>query len=285
MSETAGTSPVAGRYNVHTQRPPFESDSSYDSDDSTDFNGSRREVDRSNLPGGNRSLAGISIRSFLLGQAAGLCSLLTLMLIYHSNAIWRAPFFITCLAVFHFLEFYITAAYSTPFATVSAFLLSSNGAAYNIAHSSAIAECILSHLFLPDGYLKWTSVLFGGVRVQVIAGLVMVLVGQVIRSLAMVQAGSNFTHTIQTQRREEHVLVKSGLYSILRHPSYFGFFWWGLGTQLVLGNFVCFIGYALVLWKFFSSRIYREENLLIGFFGNEYVEYKRRSWVGIPFIR
>ncbi|KAF3895268.1 Protein-S-isoprenylcysteine O-methyltransferase [Trichophyton interdigitale] len=284
MSEPAGTSPMEGRYKAHTHPSLLESDSSYDSEDSTDANGARREVDRSNLPGGNRSLAGISIRSFLLGQAAGFCLLLTLILAYHSHPLWRAPFFITCLAVFHFLEFYITAAYSTSFATVSAFLLSSNGAAYNIAHSSAMAECLLSHLLFPGGYLEWTSMLFGGVRVQVFVGLMMVLVGQIIRSFAMVQAGSNFTHTVQTQRRDEHVLVKSGLYSILRHPSYFGFFWWGLGTQLVLGNFVCFIGYALVLWKFFSSRIYREEKLLIGFFGNEYIEYKSKSWVGIPFI-
>ncbi|KAM5439463.1 farnesyl cysteine-carboxyl methyltransferase [Microsporum ferrugineum] len=285
MPGTTGTGPVDGQYNVRTRPSPLDSDSSYDSDDSTDTDYTRRPVYRSNLPSGNRSLAGISIRSFLLGQAAGLCSLLTIILVCNSNALWRAPFFVTCLALFHFLEFYITAAYSTSFATISAFLLSSNGAAYNIAHGSAMAECLLNRLLLPEGYLRWTSILFGGVRLQVTVGLVLVLIGQIIRSFAMVQAGSNFTHTVQTQRRDEHVLVKTGLYSVLRHPSYFGFFWWGLGTQLVLGNFVCFIGYAIVLWKFFSSRIQREEKLLIGFFGDEYVEYKSKTWVGIPFIR
>jgi len=25
---------------------------------------------------------------------------------------------------------------------------------------------------------------------------------------------------------QEHVLVTSGIYSVLRHPAYFGFFWW-----------------------------------------------------------
>ncbi|KAK2875414.1 hypothetical protein FQN49_001612 [Arthroderma sp. PD_2] len=273
------------RYNIRTRSSPVESDSSFDSDDSTDINGNRRSVDRSNLPGGSRSLAGVSIRSFLLGQAAGVCPLLTIILAHYSFTLWRAPFFIASLALFHFLEFYVTAAYSTSFATISAFLLSSNGAAYNIAHSSALAECLLSRLLLPEGYLRWTSMLFGGARMQVVVGLAMMVMGQIIRSLAMVQAGSNFTHTVQTQRRDEHVLVKSGLYSVLRHPSYFGFFWWGLGTQLVLGNLVCFLGYAAVLWKFFSSRIRREEKLLIEFFGDEYVEYKSKTWVGIPFIR
>lgn len=72
----------------------------------------------------------------------------------------------------------------------------------------------------------------------------------------MVQAGSNFNHTVQAERKEGHTLVQHGVYAVLRHPSYFGFFWWGLGTQLVLGNVVCFAGYALVLWRFFYKRIH-----------------------------
>ncbi|RYF84537.1 MAG: hypothetical protein EOO03_14665, partial [Chitinophagaceae bacterium] len=39
---------------------------------------------------------------------------------------------------------------------------------------------------------------------------------------------------------------------------YFGFFWWGVGTQLLLGNTVCFVGYTGVLWYFFSRRIARK---------------------------
>lgn len=131
------------------------------------------------------------------------------------------------------------------------------------------------------------------------------VVGQTIRSVAMAQAGSNFNHTVQVTRREGHVLVTGGVYSVLRHPSYFGFFWWGLGTQLVLGNGVCFVAYAVVLWRFFSGRIWSkfyffflllvlglcanrfvigEEKFLVAFFGEEYERYRKRSWVGIPGI-
>lgn len=85
--------------------------------------------------------------------------------------------------------------------------------------------------------------------------------GQVVRSLAMAQAGSNFNHTVQVERREGHMLVTHGVYAVLRHPSYFGFFWWGIGTQLMLGNVASLLGYAVVLWKFFSHRIDRECSL------------------------
>ncbi|WEW57867.1 farnesyl cysteine-carboxyl methyltransferase [Emydomyces testavorans] len=236
------------------------------------------------LPGGEKSLSGISIRSFLLGQAAGICVGLTLLLYTSASPLWRVPFFIASLALFHFLEYYITARYNTFFATITAFLLTQNGAAYNIAHGSAIAECLLAHLFLPNEYFAWTAAIFGGIKYQVLLGLLMMTVGQIVRSWAMMQAGVSFTHTVQRHRREEHRLVKDGIYSIFRHPSYFGFFWWGLGTQLVLGNTVCFLGYAAVLWEFFASRIRSEEKLLIDFFGKEYVEYRSKTWVGIPGI-
>ncbi|KAG5297797.1 prenyl cysteine carboxyl methyltransferase Ste14 [Histoplasma ohiense] len=244
----------------------------------------REVVDPAILPGGKKSLAGISIRSFLLGQVFGLCIVLTFFLLKSSNPLWRGPFFLTSLSLFHFLEYYITARYSTPYASISAFLLSSNGAAYNLAHTSAMAECLLNRLVLPEGYVKKASLIFGGPKMQIGFGLAFMAVGQVVRSLAMVQAGTNFTHTVQSRRRQGHTLVKDGIYRILRHPSYFGFFWWGLGTQLVLGNIVCFFAYVIVLWKFFSSRIQREEKFLIGFFGKEYIEYRETTVVAIPFI-
>ena len=83
----------------------------------------------------------------------------------------------------------------------------------------------------------------------------MLVFGQVIRTIAMAKAGSNFNHTVQMRKKQGHVLVTDGIYLWLRHPSYFGFFWWGLGTQVVLGNPVCLTGYLVVLWRFFRHRI------------------------------
>jgi protein-S-isoprenylcysteine O-methyltransferase len=54
---------------------------------------------------------------------------------------------------------------------------------------------------------------------------------------------------------------------------------------VVLGNPICFAGYTVVLRRFFSRRIQGEEQLLVAFFGEEYLEYRKRTWVGIPSIR
>ena len=205
----------------------------------------------SNLPSGSKSLSGISLRAHLLGLTLGLSASLTFFLLSSSSPLWRAPFFLSALALFHFLEYYVTATYNPTVASISAFLLSQNGSAYNIAHTLAFTECIVSNTLFPE----W-RILPHGAQIGVLGiGMATLIVGQVTRSVAMAQAGSNFNHTVQMQKKSGHELVTNGIYGWLRHPSYFGFWWWGLGTQMVLGNGICFMGYTIVLWKFFSDRI------------------------------
>jgi len=210
-------------------------------------------LDPSNLPQAPKSLSGISLRAFLLGLTLGTSLLLTLHLLSSTTSpLWRIPFFLSTLSLFHFLEYWTTATYNTRFASISAFLLSQNGSAYNVAHTAAVLECLLAHLLFPD--VSWLG--FSRRQPALIAlGLAMIVVGQATRTVAMAQAGSNFNHTLQMKRDAAHELVTGGIYGWLRHPSYFGFFWWGLGTQVVLGNGLCLVGYTAVLWKFFSARI------------------------------
>ncbi|KAL8723301.1 MAG: hypothetical protein Q9225_000353 [Loekoesia sp. 1 TL-2023] len=237
----------------------------------------------------------ISIRAFFLGLAFGSSLTLTLLFLLQqpSNPLWRAPFFITTLSAFHFLEFYITAQYNPPAATTGAFLLTSNGYAYNAAHTLALLECIFGNYVGPRYFPERPSLhsfnallpAEGGARTAwLMLGFALLVIGQGTRTLAMVHAATNFNHLIQFRKKEGHVLVTNGIYRWLRHPAYFGFFWWGLGTQIIMGNVGCLIGYAVVLWRFFKYRIEKEENLLIGFFGQDYVRYKNRTAVGIPLI-
>ncbi|KAL2848826.1 Isoprenylcysteine carboxyl methyltransferase family-domain-containing protein [Aspergillus pseudoustus] len=288
ISESSANAPAATNYT--TWHPPSNSISQSQPPSPSPNATPIPSVDTSIYPNGKKSLSGISLRAFLIGTTLGLSLSLTLSLLdfrkilEDPHYLWRLPFFLASLALFHFLEYYVTAAYNTRHATISAFLLSSNGWAYNVAHTSAAVECALAYYFWPrNSYFEFTGPICG-VKVQVVLGLALMAVGQVVRTLAMAQAGSNFNHTVQVERKEGHTLVKHGVYALLRHPSYFGFFWWGLGTQLVLGNVVCLAGYAVVLWKFFDSRIRREERFLVAFFGDEYVTYRKRTWVGIPGI-
>lgn len=244
------------------------------------------------MPNGRKSLSSIAENAVCLGIALGVSLMLAVQLAYAEHYLWRLPFFSAILALFHFLEFDMTARFNPPDAKVSSFLLFNNGRAYNIAHATAILEVLLRYWLTSSGDLA-TVVLPDTVQrnlqrlpvsVPVVLGIAFVGLGQAFRSLAMKQAGTSFNHIVQSSKKEDHVLVTSGVYRISRHPAYFGFFWWGLGTQLVLGNPICFAAYTVVLWKFFSHRIMHEEKHLISFFREDYLAYRKKTSVLIPFI-
>lgn len=115
-------------------------------------------------------------------------------------------------------------------------------------------------------------------------GLFLVVVGEGVRKVAMSQAGESFTHLIADQHVEHHKLVTQGLYRVARHPGYAGFFWWAVGTQVLLGNPLSVIVFAVVVFKFFANRIPYEERTLVRFFGSEYTDYRARTRTWIPFI-
>jgi protein-S-isoprenylcysteine O-methyltransferase len=117
-----------------------------------------------------------------------------------------------------------------------------------------------------------------------IIGIICLIIGQYFRIAALFTGKVSFTHLISYKKKKEHVLVTHGIYSISRHPSYFGFFIWSIGTQILCFNPICIICYPIALFIFFKDRILDEEILLIQFFGNEYIKYKRKVPILIPFI-
>jgi protein-S-isoprenylcysteine O-methyltransferase len=242
-STTAPSSDSPRRTTQHT----LETNGAPSSDDS-------RHYDSSIFAGGPRSLSGIALRGGSLGLALGLCISLSSYLALSEHPLWRVPFFVAILAFFHFMEFFTTARYNTPAATTDSFLLTSNGRAYNLAHSAAMIEAILCH-----SVFRYPSLTPEALHpVIMLVGFALLLLGQGVRSFAMATAGTNFNHIVQMQKAKGHELVTTGIYAWSRHPSYFGFFWWGVGSQIVLGNRVSLAAYAFLLWHFFSRRIKRK---------------------------
>eukprot|EP00904_Undaria_pinnatifida_P000818 jgi/Undpi1/10737/HiC_scaffold_29.g13185.m1 len=127
---------------------------------------------------------------------------------------------------FHFSEFFVTAVYKPDIVSYNSFVLN-HSKEYTGALLASWAEFWLEAYFWSD------------VKRQphvVAAGAFLALVGHWFRVGAMWTAGSNFNHEIMQRREESHQLVTRGVYKYLRHPSYFGWFWWSLGTQAFAGG-------------------------------------------------
>lgn len=180
--------------------------------------------------------------------------------------IMRVAVYCGVMALFHMLEFMSTCLFNNSQTDDDSFIL--NDSELHLVFVASIVDAMVE-----NRVWDWGTTY----------GLVLVLLGQLCRTGAMYTARESFNHYIQRQKNESHVLVTTGIYRYLRHPSYFGFFWWFIGIQLYLGNAVVLLGGGYKLWKFFRGRIGYEEQLLVRFFP-EYDAYRRRTFVGIPFI-
>lgn len=187
---------------------------------------------------------------------------------------WQIPLFVSCLALFHFLEYFVTAKYNPDQVSYDSFLFN-NGWQYNAAQALALCEAAIEARIWPET-LRSTSISVIGFSIA--AG------GQILRTMAMIHAASNFNHIVQQKKSDTHVLVSSGVYSISRHPSYAGFFYWAVGLQVALCNPISFVVFIITLWTFFNSRIRIEEKHLVEFFGEKYLAYRKRTPVLIPFV-
>jgi len=227
-----------------------------------------------NIP--NTPLA-VSTISFLLGAVFSIGATLFLVGGFDADFWWsthQLGFFVAAWSAFHWGEFAVTAGWNLEKCSVDSFLLD-NGAMYHIANGTALLEYLLTLYFKPS----WKSY----AHVSAI-GVVMVVLGQALRSIAMIHASTNFSHSVAFSKRDTHQLVTDGVYAWFRHPSYAGFFYWALGTQLVLQNPLSFVIFAVLLWRFFYYRTRAEENALIRFFGDDYVKYRQRVGTKIPFV-
>ncbi len=185
--------------------------------------------------------------------------------------------YMIALSLFHFWEYNYVALFHSKELNANSFLLN-HSQEYKMAALASWIEYFFERWFF--GGSSWKgSFLF------LFVGFILTFGGQAIRTLSMYTAGSNFHHLIREEREKDHKLITFGIYQYLRHPSYFGWFWFSIGTQVMLTNPVCIGLYAWASWRFFANRIPEEEATLIEFFGAEYERYRSRTPVGIPLIK
>ncbi|EGG02371.1 uncharacterized protein MELLADRAFT_49864 [Melampsora larici-populina 98AG31] len=222
----------------------------------------------------DNTIQNVSAISFMMGNLMALNILCLLTHQFHHY--YKLNLYCLVLIVFHFFEFMVTAIWNHSRVTVNSFLLN-NGIEYWLAHLFSITE----YLIMQTIYHKRSSNLLD------IFSITIIILCQLIRTLSMITAAQSFNHKVSTSKTpdKDHTLITNGIYNYLRHPSYFGFFYWSIGLQIYFRNWCSFFLFFGVLWNFFNKRIQNEEMHLIKFFGKDYLDYKSRTGIYIPFIR
>jgi len=108
-----------------------------------------------------------------------------------------------------------------------------------------------------------------------ITGLILIILGLVLRYLAYLKLGKDFKLTLEKPR----IIRTDGVYRYIRHPSYAGSLLIILGCAILSSA----LGILALSWAFFLARIVKEEKMLSKF--PEYKEYQKRTGKIIPKLR
>jgi len=128
---------------------------------------------------------------------------------------------------------------------------------------------ILKNRFVPaEGWGAWL-------------GLALTIAGCAFAIWARVYLGSNWSGTVTV--KQNHELVRSGPYAIVRHPIYSGFLLALAGTAIVVGEIRALVGLGLAITGFLLKAGYEEQFMLEQFDG-EYVRYSQQVRRLIPFL-
>lgn len=113
-------------------------------------------------------------------------------------------------------------------------------------------------------------------------GSVMVILGLVLRIAAIQTLRQHFTYTVT--QVEQHELIRTGLYSRIRHPGYLGQILVFTGTALALSNYLSLLGMVIPVMIGYLNRIGVEEKFMERSLGEKYLDYQKKTKKLLPGI-
>ncbi len=138
---------------------------------------------------------------------------------------------------------------------------------------------------------SFSAVYFGIKRIGIIPidpylaavmGIFFILFGIIVRWTAIFTLRKYFS--VHVRIREDHKVIKNGLYHYIRHPSYTG----GLISYFGIGLYFCsWLSVLVMIVPLFLAYLYRmrqEEKALTQALGNDYIEYAKSTKRLIPGI-
>ncbi len=94
--------------------------------------------------------------------------------------------------------------------------------------------------------------------------------------------GKQFSCAVAIQ--DGHKLATHGPYRWVRHPAYSGVIGMILGLSLTFANLIMAVVMTSIVWLWMESRIRDEERLLLGEFGDDFLDYCKKTRKLIPSI-
>ncbi len=113
-------------------------------------------------------------------------------------------------------------------------------------------------------------------------GLALIVMGLAIRWAAILTLRKFFTVNVAIQ--PDHRIVQTGLYGLVRHPSYLGSIVSFVGLGIAFSNWISLALLLVPITLALVRRIEIEEWVLLQKFGSQYDDYCRNTWRLIPWL-
>lgn len=148
--------------------------------------------------------------------------------------------------------------------------------------STVAYPLVISAVLLSEYWSNRRGIDHQSIQGVIVMGVSLGLIGISIRCLGLLSCGRSFSFQVQHAFPDGHVLVTRRFpYSVIRHPCYAGWFYFVVGTQIVLQNWLTGVLVVLAAAGFLWDRVRLEEMHLTREIP-EYNEYKAQvKWTGI----
>ena len=107
------------------------------------------------------------------------------------------------------------------------------------------------------------------------------VVGLLFAVWARVYLGGNWSSEVTI--KQDHELITTGPYALVRHPIYTGILGGMLGTAIALSEVRGFIAFALIFLMFWF-KLRMEEQWMRSQFGETYANYARKTAALVPYL-
>ena len=88
--------------------------------------------------------------------------------------------------------------------------------------------------------------------------------------------------SLSLEIKDNHILMKEGVYKYIRHPIYTAHLLWALGQLLLIPNWIAGPSFILFTILLYFYRIPKEEDMMIKQFSEEYRRYMKKTGMIFP---
>jgi protein-S-isoprenylcysteine O-methyltransferase Ste14 len=145
-----------------------------------------------------------------------------------------------------------------------------------LAIAIGVILAIIAPRWLPSANVSGSFRLVGSLALS------LMVAGLTLRWVAIFTLGRFFTVNVAIQ--PGHVVVESGPYRFVRHPSYSGLLLAFVGLAIFFGNWLSIVGLLVPITLAVLNRVAKEEQALRASLGSPYAAYCARTKRFIPYL-